>query len=271
MATADRDLLTGEVSPVAGTTTHAYNEHGELITTTDARGAVTQRTIDPLDRVTAVTLGSAPGAATSPAISYTYDDPGVPFSLGRLTAITRDGVAVPYAYDRYGRPTQDGELTYGYDVNGNRTTIGYPGGVTATYGYDFADRPSSLAVTNPPSPAQTVVVLGDPLSGRRSRASRLSRPSASLVKTTWLVPASSSWTTDSRGGLVWSGGFEPFGADWQAGAPAGSQEKGIFLPAAPANGTTTPVNTGPRRWPGGARNEPERWARRRHRVIRFLQ
>ena len=64
---------------------------------------------------------------------------------------------MPYAYDRYGRPTQDGELTYGYDVNGNRTTIGYPGGVTATYGYDFADRPSSLAVTNPPNPAQTVV------------------------------------------------------------------------------------------------------------------
>ena len=155
--TGDRDLLTDEASPVSGTTTHAYNEHGELITTTDARGVVTDRVVDPLDRVSSVTFGSAPGAASSPAISYTYDDPGVPFSLGRLTAITRDGLAVPYAYDRYGRPTQDGELTYGYDVNGNRTTIGYPGGVTATYGYDFADRPSSLAVTNPPSPAQTVV------------------------------------------------------------------------------------------------------------------
>ena len=35
--------------------------------------------------------------------------------------------------------------------------------------------------------------------------------------------------TDSLGGLVWRGGFEPFGADYQAGTPAGSQEHGIFL------------------------------------------
>ena len=45
--TGDRDLLTDEVSPVSGTTTHAYNEHGELITTTDARGVVTQRVDRP--------------------------------------------------------------------------------------------------------------------------------------------------------------------------------------------------------------------------------
>ena len=35
--------------------------------------------------------------------------------------------------------------------------------------------------------------------------------------------------TDSLGGLLWRGGFEPFGRDWQAGTPAGAQEKGIFL------------------------------------------
>jgi hypothetical protein len=31
--------------------------------------------------------------------------------------------------------TSDGDLTYGYDGNGNRLTIGYPGAVTATYGH----------------------------------------------------------------------------------------------------------------------------------------
>jgi len=46
-----------------------------------------------------------------------------------------------------------------YDLNGNRTTIGYPGGVEATYGYDFADRQTTLSVTTPsvPTPATAVV------------------------------------------------------------------------------------------------------------------
>ena len=35
--------------------------------------------------------------------------------------------------------------------------------------------------------------------------------------------------TNSGGGLIWGGGFEPFGADYQAGTPASAQEHGIFL------------------------------------------
>jgi hypothetical protein len=96
----------------------------------------------------------------------------VPFSLGRLTAITRDGHAVAYTYDRFGRTTQDGELAYGYDANGNRTTIGYPGGVMATYGFDFADRETTLTVTTPEG--STPVVTGvDPV---RWTVSRLGSP-----------------------------------------------------------------------------------------------
>ena len=45
------------------------------------------------------------------------------------------------------RPTRDGELTYSYDANRNRTSIGYPGGVSTSYSFDFADRPESLMVT----------------------------------------------------------------------------------------------------------------------------
>jgi len=38
-----------------------------------------------------------------------------------------------YAYDRFGRMTEDGGLTYAYDENDNRTEVGYrhsrtPGG-----------------------------------------------------------------------------------------------------------------------------------------------
>ena len=36
----------------AGTTTYAYNEHGQLTTQFDARGITATRTVDPLDRTT---------------------------------------------------------------------------------------------------------------------------------------------------------------------------------------------------------------------------
>ncbi|MEM7049572.1 MAG: RHS repeat-associated core domain-containing protein [Acidobacteriota bacterium] len=57
-----------------------------------------------------------------------------------------------------------------------------------------------------------------------------------------LDQASSSWSffttdhlgtpilvTDDSGNLLWQGGFEPFGNDWQAGTVAGASENGVFL------------------------------------------
>ena len=141
---SDRDLLTAEVSPVSGTTTSAYNEHGELVSRVDARGVETTRTVDPLDRVTAVDVLT--GGVADPALhtAYTYDDAAVPFSKGRLTRMERPAAAIDYRYDRFGRVLQDGALGFAYDANGNRTEVTYPGGVSALYGYDFADRPTSL-------------------------------------------------------------------------------------------------------------------------------
>jgi len=148
---SDRDLLTQETSPVSGVTSHLYNEHGELTETTDARAITMIRALDALDRVT---LMDYPGDDLD--VTYTYDDVAVPFSIGRLTAITRDGASIGYEYDRFGRQTQDGDLGYTYDKNGNRKNIVYPGGVTAAYGFDFADRPESLTVERTGHPDQVV-------------------------------------------------------------------------------------------------------------------
>ncbi len=69
--------------------------------------------------------------------------------LGRLTAIERDGQAIDYAYDRFGRVAQDGALGYGYDKNGNRTSVMYPGEVSAITTYDGVDRQATLTLQRP--------------------------------------------------------------------------------------------------------------------------
>lgn len=137
--------------PASGTTTYAYNEHGELTSQIDARGIGMSRAVDALDRPMAVTYPTP-----DLNVSYTYDDPAVSFSKGRLTRIARGTSAIDYRYDRFGRLTQDGELSYGYDVNGNPTSLVYPGGVTA---YDFADRPASLLAQRAGKPDQPLVSL----------------------------------------------------------------------------------------------------------------
>ncbi len=146
---SDRDLLTREDSLVSGTTTHSYNEHGEEDQTTDARGVTVARTIDELDRVTNVDYPD-----DTLDTDYAYDAApgscgGTSSPVGRLASITRGGETLDYCYDHFGRTVKDGELGYSWDANGNRTGIVYPGGVSAAYGFDYADRETSLSVTTP--------------------------------------------------------------------------------------------------------------------------
>ncbi|HSL83931.1 MAG TPA: hypothetical protein VLF66_14245, partial [Thermoanaerobaculia bacterium] len=153
---SDRDLLTEEDSPASGVTTHAYNEHGELTQTTDARGVTVSRIVDAADRVTSVdypddALDTDFGYDAAPAACG-----GASFPLGRLGSITREGEAIEFCYDALGRRTRDGELTMSFDANGNRTGIGYPGNVSATYTFDFANREESLTVTTPSTLDHTV-------------------------------------------------------------------------------------------------------------------
>jgi RHS repeat-associated protein len=162
---SDRGLLTQETSEASGATTFTYNEHGNLVTRTEARGVTVEHTIDALGRVTFLDFPE-----NQLDTAYTWDSPTVPFAKGRLTAITRNGATIPYSFDRFGRVLQDGNLSYTYDGNSNRLTVTYPGAVTASYTYDFADRPLSLSLQDGTNPVQTVAASASykpfgPLSG----------------------------------------------------------------------------------------------------------
>ncbi|HEX4963499.1 MAG TPA: RHS repeat-associated core domain-containing protein [Thermoanaerobaculia bacterium] len=154
--TSDRDLQTQQVSPVSGTTAYTFNEHGDLVTTTDARNIVTSRTVDAADRVTQQTFGPSGSPDSTLTTTYAYGSTPTQFDVGRLIGITRNGQTIAYTYDRFGRVIQDGTLSYQYDKNGNRAQITYPGGVVATYTFDFADRDATLSYNSGSGPQPLV-------------------------------------------------------------------------------------------------------------------
>jgi hypothetical protein len=123
--------------------------------------------------------------------------------------------SAPYQYDRLGRLTQvaapNGTLTYAWDVDGNRTTLGYPGNVAVTYAYspggrltqtnDWAARTAALAY-QPPGLISTV---NYPKSGYDS-SRRPGEPSAILPLLADVVRASKVYAcfcTPSTGCRRW--------------------------------------------------------------------
>jgi RHS repeat-associated protein len=139
-----------QVSPVTGTTTYVYDAAGNLLTVTDANSATTTRTYDAANRVTS-SVSTRSNRATE-TVSWTYDNTALGgYGGGRVGRVTEPTGTTQYSYDRRGlvkaerKAVWDNTFStlYGYDANGNRTTITYPSQKAVTYTYDFADRPLS--------------------------------------------------------------------------------------------------------------------------------
>jgi RHS repeat-associated protein len=114
------DRLAEEITP-EGTVSYTYDDADRRATMTVAGQTTVSYAYDDADRLTGVTQGAA-------AVTVAYD------AASRRTSLTLpNGVVVEYAYDddsrltgltyRLGMSTL-GTLTYGYDVNGQRTTVG---------------------------------------------------------------------------------------------------------------------------------------------------
>ena len=124
-----------------------------------------------------------------------------------------------YGYDAAGRATVDQlqpmdaaigsatrTLTYGYDAAGNRTSIAWPDGFTATYAFDAANRPQTVNFGG-----HTATIAHDSL-GRRTGVTRSSG-------------ANSAYAYEADGDLLslthnWSAGSGQAAASWTYGHDA---------------------------------------------------
>ena len=151
----DFDRVIKETSPVAGITTYTYDPDSNLTSTINANGASAAFTYDALDR--ALTENDVKGTASANE-AWTYDDPAAGhFGIGRLATMTDPSGSSAYTYDRRGYVEVENHAVagntftygYGYDVNGNRSTVEYPDGTIASFTFDFADRPYSASQVAP--------------------------------------------------------------------------------------------------------------------------
>jgi len=135
---------TSETDPLGRTRTYGYDQTSNQTSLTDPAGQATSNGYDDANRPTSVTYSDN----RTPGVAYGYD------ADGQRTSMTDGTGQSSYAYDSLHRLTRhtDGAghtVTYGYDLNSQPTTIGYPsslggGGGTVTRGYDDAGRLSSV-------------------------------------------------------------------------------------------------------------------------------
>ena len=145
-----------QTSPVSGMTTYSYDAAGNLLSSTDANAATTTRFYDFANRI--VTSSAVRSGLPTETTTWEYDSSTEHnYGIGRLSSMTDQvgsttTVFTTYSYERRGllkseTRTIQGHthsLGYGYDKNGNRTSIRYPSGRTATYVFDCANRPTSV-------------------------------------------------------------------------------------------------------------------------------
>ncbi len=142
--------LSSTISPDTGTTTYSYDPNGNLATKTDANSVTTTYVYDVLNRQTAIQFPDS-----TQNITYSYDNPQYQNSKGRLTSMTDPSGTTWYDYDKMGRVTMETKQVnnlyyrtqYAYDLNGNLTSITYPGGRKIAYTYNQLNRATSVAET----------------------------------------------------------------------------------------------------------------------------
>jgi RHS repeat-associated protein len=131
-------------NPESGTINYTYDNNGNLLTKTDARGVTTNYAYDALNRVTGRTYlvtGSPTNYQASEPVTYIYD--AVTNAKGKLTKVVTGNVSTPFSVTEYtkfdvlgriekSKQTTDGtiypEMEYQYNLSGALVEQKYPSG-----------------------------------------------------------------------------------------------------------------------------------------------
>jgi RHS repeat-associated protein len=155
------------VDPDSGSWLYGYDRVGNLLYEDDPKTSQhLQYCYDALDRATAecqpgFDFESQPtyfacNETCGNRVSYAYDDPIVPYGVGRLTSVDDLSGATSFVeYDVRGRlleehktidgtPPLEAATRYRYDVADHLVEVVYPGGELVTYGYDAVGQVRSM-------------------------------------------------------------------------------------------------------------------------------
>jgi RHS repeat-associated protein len=129
-------------NPESGTISYNHDAGGNLVQKTDARGVQTNYLYDALNRVTQRSYANLPSTvAATPTVTYTYDDPTIAFSKGKLTKVSSAISETRYTqFDNLGRILSSQQQTdgqtynfgYQYNLAGMLLQETYPSGRTVT-------------------------------------------------------------------------------------------------------------------------------------------
>ena len=140
--------VTAITNAIGKVTRFVYDVNGNMTSRTDAKNAETVYSYNSMNRLTNVVHESVSKA------SFAYDANGNIVSQASPLALSS------FAYDSMNRlsssliivNSRSFAVTNSYDLNGNRTNIIYPGGLSVCYTYDAENRLSGVAVSAPSEP-----------------------------------------------------------------------------------------------------------------------
>jgi YD repeat-containing protein len=128
-------------------TKYTYTDWGAVSTKQDARGVISTYGYDTLHRLTSISYNSsgAPGVATTPNVSYTFDNSQTSTTKGLLLSLAvGTGYSESYSYDSFKRVqsvtrTIDGRnytTSYQFDTANQVTQMTYPSNRVINIGHD---------------------------------------------------------------------------------------------------------------------------------------
>ena len=152
------------VSPDSGTTVYHYDLDSNRTQKVDAAGAVANYTYDASDRLTALTY---PGNAAE-NVTYTYDQSGFGFGIGRLTTVTDAVGTLSRSYDERGNMLSETRVNgaatlvtaYAYDAARRVISLTYPSGWTIAYTRDSMGRITALTAQPPDGSGSFPILAG---------------------------------------------------------------------------------------------------------------